>query len=277
MTRPLFEIVRTTTGAVSIRNNVVNEIMHNPVGPWVEANSLYIEQSDLRARLLEPRMDELVIFDVGLGAAANALAALHCAAELGPKRRPLKIVSFEKDLDLLRFALDHADQFDHFKGYEIAITQLLDYGLWSSDSVSWLLRTGDFVEMIEHESEIAHLIFYDPYSPQMNKEMWSLQCFKSLRGKSHPNEADFFTYSRATPIRSALLAAGFFVGCGKATGLKDETTQASTWKARLHAPLDKKWLSRWERSSAPYPFDCEDGDIRERVRRLILEHDQFKE
>ena len=49
-----------------------------------EAQSLYVEQSALAERLrLHPGEDagnaeELVIWDVGLGAAANALAAIRC-------------------------------------------------------------------------------------------------------------------------------------------------------------------------------------------------------
>src|SRR5688572_17471064 len=97
---PLFEIVTTTAGAISIRNKQVNEIMHNPVGPWVEANALYIDQSHLRERLIEAP-EEFVIFDVGLGAAANSLAALACIKSLGPKSRPVRIVSFERELELL--------------------------------------------------------------------------------------------------------------------------------------------------------------------------------
>src|SRR5258708_5273066 len=105
-----FEIVTTRMGALSIRDNVSQEIMHNPVGPWIEANSLYIEQSKLRRRLVEDLTTELVIFDVGLGAAANALAVLHCARALAV-RRPLRLVSFERDLELLQFALDNANSF----------------------------------------------------------------------------------------------------------------------------------------------------------------------
>src|SRR4051812_12823188 len=116
MEHPLFEIVTTKTGAVSIRNKLVNEIMHNPVGPWIEANSLYINQSCLRERLSASTDtdNEFVLFDVGLGAAANAVAVLSCARALigaGKMARPIRIISFEKDLELLKFALSHVDKF----------------------------------------------------------------------------------------------------------------------------------------------------------------------
>ena len=59
----------------------------------------------------------LVIWDVGLGAAANAMAAIHCYEEqaaAGPVR-PLRIISFENDLDSLRLAFRHDRDFPYLR------------------------------------------------------------------------------------------------------------------------------------------------------------------
>lgn len=271
----MFEIVTTSMGVKSIRNTVVNEIMHNPVGPWAEANQLYVEQSHLHARLAKSG-SELVVFDVGLGAAANALAALHCAQSLS-ERRELVLVSFEQDLSLARFALQHAHEFDHFAGFESALEQLLSSGEWRGPGVRWLLREGDFTHLIETEIMRPHLIFYDPYSPEVNREMWTLSNFEKIRARSRaPVDGGtvLYTYSRATPVRAALLAAGFFVGQGQATGLKDETTQAATVLSELSSPLGFKWFERWQRSHTPFPLDLPEAE-REGVSKRIREHLQF--
>ena len=162
-----FEIVTTRMGVLSIRDNDTLEIMHNPVGPWQEANSLYIEQSQLQRRLSQDLAQELVIFDVGLGAAANALAALHCARAL-QVRRPLRLISFERELSLLQFALENAHHFDHFKDFEEAVSSILTKGEWSEPGIHWELRHGDFKELIDQETNLANLIFYDPYSFKKN-------------------------------------------------------------------------------------------------------------
>lgn len=279
MEHPLFEIVTTTTGAVSIRNKDVNEIMHNPVGPWLEANALYIDQSRLRERIARHEDGELVLFDVGLGAAANALAVLHCARGLPFPKRPLHLVSFERDLDLLKFALAHADSFEHFKGYETILETLLCEGRWSEPGLTWELRHGNFTELIEQEPTRAHVVLFDPYSPQVNREMWSTDCFRKVRAKSRDESEGgtlLYTYSQATPIRVALLVAGFYVGQGTATGLKEETTQAATCVKDLPSPLGSRWLERWKRSGAPYPFECA-VDQQDQIKTLILEHPQFSE
>lgn len=266
-----FEIVTTTAGALSIRNNVVNEIMHNPVGPWAEANALYIEPSQLAKRLNSPG-PELVIFDVGLGAAANALAALHCARG---KARTMRLVSFELDLELLQFALENSIQFEHFRGFEGAIGTLLKDGIWSDGTITWELRHGDFLELIESETQIADLVFFDPYSHKVNLEMWTVHAFQKLRRKCSENGALLFTYSRATPIRAALLHAGFFAGHGPATGLKDETTQASTRLEDLANPLGLEWLEKFKRSHKQLPLGASEGDSA-RLHNSILNHPQFE-
>lgn len=271
---PLFEVVTTSAGAISIRNKVLNETMHNPVGPWVEANTLYIDQSDLKRHLTVSTSEEFVLFDVGLGAAANALAALAAARSVGSNHRPLRIVSFERELELLRFALEHASYFDHFHGYEIALAQILEKGFWSEGPITWELRHGDFLDHIEKETHRPHLIFFDPYSSKVNQEMWTTECFRKIRRLSRePSEGGTFlyTYSQATRIRVALICAGFSVGYGSATGLKSETTEATTDPARLKSPLGKTWLDRWRKSHLRYPYDCKAED-EQAFDRLVENH-----
>lgn len=268
---PLFEIVTTKTGAVSIRNKSNNETMHNPVGPWLEANLLYVEQSKLREHLSVQTTEELVVYDIGLGAAANAIAAIiaatkdyqRCARSEQSNFRPFRIISFEKDLELLRFALKNANCFAHFSGYETAIDQILNLGSWQNDKISWILRQGNFLDLIDAESYRPHLVFFDPYSPMVNREMWTIRCFEKIRKKSRePNQGgtSLFTYSLATRVRVALLRAGFFVGHGRPTGLKKETTVASTDQKQLGSPLGQRWLDRWRASHDRYPYDCKPGD-----------------
>lgn len=277
MTNDRFEVVRTTTGAVSIRCTELNEIMHNPVGPWIEANSLYIEQSGLRERLLTGTGAELVLFDVGLGAAANSLAVLHLARSLGENARPLKLVSFERDLELLRFALANSSQFDHFAGFEQAIATLLSDRQWSQGSIQWTLHEGDFLTEVGKQTARPHLVYYDPYSQKVDRNLWTTAAFKRLREFSRDavdGATSLYTYSQSTPVRVALLQAGFYVGRGIPTGLKETTTQASTRFEDLASPLDLQWLEKWKRSHLKHAFDCAPEFERE-SEAFVLAHPQF--
>lgn len=266
---PLFEIVQTTAGAVSIRHKIINEIMHNPVGPWAEANALYVDQSRFRQHMAQDITTELVIYDVGLGAAANALAALHAARSF---KRPLRIVSFEIDLDLLRFALDHADELNYLTGFEPALETLLKNNFWQADSITWELHPGDFHDSIESVTSKCDLIYFDPYSPGQNPQMWNTNTFRKLRAQCK-TRAWLYNYSQATNVRAALLEAGFYVGYGQPTGLKNQTTQATTVLSDLDQPLDQRWFLRWQRSNLPYPIGCADEKA---LATLIQNHEQFK-
>ena len=261
----LFEIVKTTLGVTSIRNNVVNETMHAPLGPWREAHELYIEPSKLKSKLSQDTQEELIIYDVGLGAAANALAALQSAKS---RPRPLRIISFEIDLSLLEFALKHSHEFEHFKGFEEAIESILRNKRWSQKHMAWELFEGDFLKRIDDVQHKCHLV----YSPRQNQEMWTTECFSKLRANCQ-SDARFFNYSQATPIRAALLEAGFYVGYGKSIGKKEATTQAACELKDLDHPLDERWFQRWGRSAMPYPPLCKN---QEALRKTIREHEQFR-
>ena len=228
--------------------------MHAPVGPWQEAWQLYLEPMDLRGRLLNGDRDPLVVFDVGLGAATNAVAAL---SGWTPEGRDLKIISFEKDLDLLRFTIENSHEFSFLEGKEPALKCLLENGAWGDHQgrLSWELRHGEFEDCIECEPEKGELIFYEPYSPKVNPEMWSLACFKKLfsRTKQVGGGGLLSTYSRATAVRAALLLAGFYVGPGKKIGEKAETTMASSLPQSLPELFGSRWLERCQRSHVPFP------------------------
>ena len=254
----------------AVRDAVLGEVMHPVIGPAVEAERLYVAQSRLRDRLAEPG-PPLVLFDVGLGAGSNALAALAAAEAAGSGRR-LEIASFEADTGALALACSDAGA-AHL-GLDAravgAARALLARGRFESPRVSWRLVPGDLRDTLSRETATAEIVFWDPFSPKANPELWTVAAFGALRARCGPRAA-VYTYSTATATRSALLLAGFFVGPGDPSGPKQETTAASTDLSLLARPLDARWLERLGRSSAPFPPDAP-PDALERVRA----HPQFR-
>ena len=231
--------------------------MHSSIGPWQEANEVYIEQSRLSKRLRNGT-EPLVVYDVGLGIGANALAAIACHGS-APPNRSLHIVSFENDLSGIWLALEQVEQFAFLRDREAIVRELLDSRLTSpGPGILWELRVGDFREELLSAPAAPEIIFYDFYSPAETPAVWTVDCLKPLRSVCREGATDrgtvLVTYVASTAARSAMLLAGFYVGYGSKTSVKLETTIASTRLQDLERPLDRKWLEKLRRSSKPLPF-----------------------
>jgi len=139
-----YEVHFAPEGFASIRQISSGEIMHSRTPPLEEARLLYIEQSALadRLRISEEGLDAkaavepLVIWDVGLGAAANAMAAILCyeAQAVASPVRPMHLISFENDLDPLRLAFQHNREFTYLR--HAGIGGIVSAGHWGSAAKS---------------------------------------------------------------------------------------------------------------------------------------------
>ncbi len=262
-----FEIVATSSGEPSVRDAEAGEVMHPVIGAAVESERLYVAQSRLRERLLEPGPG-LVLFDVGLGAAGNALAAIRAVRNAPPGHRPVSLVSFERELGALSLACtDDGARRLGWSGEDTAAARaLLQRGRHEEAGLTWQLRHGDALDLLDAEPLRADLVYWDPFSPKVNGPLWTAGAFALLAARCAPG-ATLFTYSTATAVRAALLLAGFSVGRGDPSGPKEETTAAALPPALPARPLDARWLTRLARSSAPFPVDAP-ADALERVAAL---------
>jgi queuine tRNA-ribosyltransferase len=243
------ELVRTRSGALAVRSLEAGEIMHPGVGPRVEAEALYVRQSRLEERL---RAGPVVLFDVGLGAGSNALAARAAAARAGGQ---LDLISFERDLGPLELALGHAADFGFDEESAAAARALLARGEHRSAHVRWRLAGGDLLACLANETAHADVVFWDPYSPRANPELWTIAAFALARAKAGPR-CTLFTYSASTAVRVAMLLGGWAVGAGDGSGTKTHTTAAAADPADLVRPLDRAWLTRLAQPGAPLPLDA---------------------
>jgi queuine tRNA-ribosyltransferase len=291
--RPLvlgqYEVHLAREGFASIRHVRSGEIMHARTPPMDEAQSLYVEQAQLAERLRlgaaeDPAAAEpLVIWDVGLGAAANAMAAIRCHEKQAAAHpvRGLGIVSFENDLDSLRLALRSGHHFPYLR--HSAPAGLLGAGVWQSRThpgLTWRLLEGDVFETLAQATPPPNLIFYDLFSGQTHAEAWTLFAFRRLLAACQGKDAELFTYTASTAARVAMLGAGFYVARGRPTDDKPESTIAFTraalehGAARRHELLGADWLARWKRSQTKFPSDLPANE-RTAFEQVILQHEQF--
>jgi len=277
-------------GVGRIRDTISGEVMHSVNDPAEEARSLYVEQSRLTERLMLPETRPLVVWDVGLGAATNAMAAIRAAetlpaaaggrpgAPLGAARRGLDLVSFENDLDSLLLALRHPGWFKHLR--HAAPRRLLAEGRWSNAAagIDWLLLRGDF-NVTKFSAPLPDIVFFDPFSFKTDDALWTMRAFRELANLFQHKAVELFTYSYSTSVRSAMLAAGFYVAKGRGTGPKAETTIALSTRAAAMPHdrdlLGEQWLGKWRRSDAQVPMGARAND--DSWRDAVAEHPQFRE
>jgi hypothetical protein len=247
-----YQLVRLKNGTCSIHSLAEDETFHPVVGPVAEAEALYVKQLRLRQRL-QSHEGEFVVWDVGLGAAANAIAVVRAASDLPCS---LRILSFDRTLEPLEFALRHEEQLGYLSGYQSAVSELLHTG--RALGGRWELRLGDFPEKLRNNPPPApapHAILFDAFSPAKNPAMWTAALFSDLHRSLDPKRPCAMpTYSRSTMLRVTLLLAGFFVGAGRATGEKEETTIAANTLELLDEPLPRNWLERARRSRSAEPL-----------------------
>ena len=246
-----FEIVPVRKGGKSLRCLVRNETFHPVIGPMEEARILHVGQQKIVERARE--MDGFVLWDVGLGAAANALSAVNA---LLPETSQVAIHSFDISLEPLKFAVAHAEDLPYLLPYREILTTLVEKGHVSPrPGLDWYFHGGDFQHTLKEASlPSPHGIFYDPYSPKGNMEMWTLDHFSALHARLDPAVPCMLTnYTRSTAVRATWLLAGFYVGVGCVIGDKAETTIASNHLELLEKPLDKEFLVKaWvSRNGAP--------------------------
>lgn len=274
-----YEVHKAWEGFSSIRQISSGEIMHSRTDPMEEARRVYVEQSHLAERLREKSSEPVVVWDVGLGGAANAMAAIECY-EAEPAARPLEIISFENDLDPLRLAFANIERFPYLRAD--AVEAILSKNEWRSPdrSLVWQLRVGDFLTTM-NQAPPPDVIFYDMFSIRTSAELWSARIFRRLFALCRDRETELTTYTCSTANRAALLAAGFFLARGRNAGEKIETTVALT-PAALRAVFPGKrdllshdWLVKWERSTAKYPADVAPSD-RPAFEKNIRDHEQFR-
>ncbi len=259
MNEEKFELVQLKSGIMSLRSKTNNETFHPVTGPEIEAQILHVDQQRLIERALTHK--KLIIWDVGLGAGANALAvikALSTSEEFKKSGGEVELYSFDRTIGPLEFAMQNAAQLKYLVGYENILERLIaESSVQVTPKIVWNFCHGDFSKFILDAPKTMaalplhgiipapHGIIYDPYSAVSNPDMWTLEHFSRLFLTLDSARPCLLTnYTRSTAVRVSLLLSGFYVGVGRAVGEKAETTIASNKREMIEAPLDQKWLER---------------------------------
>lgn len=110
---------------------------------------------------------------------------------------------------------------------------------------------GDARENIKKTNNLYDIVFLDAFSPQKDPSLWTIDFLSQLKNKMN-YDSILVTYSKSTPLRSALKKLGFHVGKTLIDNI-DMGTSASLNKNKIINPLNSFDLGLLNtRSGIPY-------------------------
>jgi len=267
-----YTIVKTGDGSYTLYLRDYDEHMHSLSGAYEEALLKHVIPSGITNN----RVSSLHVLDVGFGLGYNILALVVELKRSGFSGS-ISVTSLEKDRSFLP-ALQSIHFDDSRDRFYSLIQRAYHDGSCDSGGISISVLFGDarkFIRTLPDETFDA--VFFDPFSPAHNPELWSVDLFTIIR-RSMKETAILTTYSCAPQVRAALLEAEFIIGRGPSVGGKREGTLAARTPVIAALPAPDVELLLCNRRAVPYrdPLLSRDRDtiIRERsgeIKRLRSE------
>lgn len=198
--------IKTRDGSYTFLNEEYGETYHcSTVGALEESRIKYVEPANIKDN------DNILDFCFGLG--YNSIAALKIS-------KNVRITGIEIDKSILNEILTNEVPEEYIEENKIIQEAILK----KSNNIKIII--GNAKEEIKKlESNSFNAIFFDPFSPNKHKELWSLEIFKECY-RILKKEGILTTYSCATWIRNNLKEAGFEVNDGPIFGRKSASTVA---------------------------------------------------
>lgn len=244
----------TRDGSHSMYSETFRQFYHNPNGAYSESLHVFFEQSGLIESLRQNR--PVSVFEVGFGTGLNAVILADLAETLDLQSEIL----FES-VEAWPIPASQAESLNFARFCKIPeIAQNLPIVFKSLENGALFTGKLGRVNLAVHRCTFDRLtdenllhrpyshIFHDPFSPEVNRELWSDGVFEKLRKWSMP-DAMLSTYCAAVPARAAMAAAGWFVAKTVGALGKREMTLASPQTdvlSRFKRVNEEKLAQRWK-------------------------------
>lgn len=206
----------TADGCDTIYSTQYRQIFHSKYGALIETNHVFIQGTEIDKRLAQTLPTRILEIGFGTGLNFFATAQLSQAA-----RVPLHYIALEKELlpgdlfaqlnhrQLLKNTGDLYQAFLHWRD-ELSHPPSLVHLRWQFDEILQLeLVLGD-ATTVEIPKLAYHAIYHDPFSPNVNPELWT-QTFFSRLYLVLEDGGKLATYSAKGEVRRNLEAIGFKV------------------------------------------------------------------
>lgn len=215
-------LVRTDDGSFTLtsdkRDNQEAETLHSRYGAITESYEKFVKPSNLLE--VSKYKDTIRVLDICSGIGYNVAALLNYMKD---EEVEIVIDMIESSVETLATSLFIPDVTNSYTYIKKAVesylleNEYLKYNMVLTNVPSNIhinINVCDARDFIKNNAEGEYdAVFLDPYSPSKSPELYSIDFFKHLY--SHlTSDALILTYTAASPVRSALIHAGFHVGEG---------------------------------------------------------------
>ena len=216
-------LVETADGSLTIRHEGHGQDFHSNEGARFEAWELYVMASGYWHALASTGA-AIRVLDVGMGLGYNAVATM-AAWLCSEGRRDMEMVSLEIDGRLPKALLaGRAPWCGNWSPEWLAVLNRLkkisdtefvaEMDHPKSRSVArWRIVVGDasaydLSTIFKSTTSLVDYIWQDPFTPELNPNMWSGDWFKRLAALAS-TDAQLMTYSVSRVVKEALTAGGW--------------------------------------------------------------------
>lgn len=247
------QIQLTKDGSSTLYSEKFRQYYHNPNGAATESLHVFFQIPRVIEHL--NNSDSLTVLEVGFGTGLNFLLLLDLSLSLGINI-PIHFYSIEAS-PIDQQTARNIDFTEHLKNSELhdllpqifsdlkaGFNHITPHQKLSADLTLFVGTFDDF----DHEKLEADFIFHDPFSPEVNPELWTAEVFEKLKGFSKETTV-LATYCAASKARGAMAAAGWNVARAKGALGKREMTVASHNEASLNSfkrVNEKKLAERYQ-------------------------------
>ena len=255
---------RTDDGSYTFFSEKFGQTFHSKYGAKQESLSKYVIPTLLAQKAAG---GQLRLLDICYGLGYNTAAALSTIWRSNPACQ-VEIIALELDRTVPSAAIGHHLLDD----WEQPIPQLLAQfgldGLIDRSPLKAQLNVGDARQTIGQVIErgfAADAIFLDPFSPTACPQLWTIE-FIDRVSKCCAPDGIIGTYSCASAVRTAMVAAGLCIGNSMPVGRKSPGTTASFDGTQL-TPLSQQEREHLQtRAAIPY----RDPTLMDSMAKIII-------
>ncbi|MCH8524701.1 MAG: tRNA (5-methylaminomethyl-2-thiouridine)(34)-methyltransferase MnmD [Balneolales bacterium] len=224
-------------GSHTVYSEEFGQFYHNPNGAVAESIHVFFEASGI-LKVMEAGLP-INVLETGFGTGLNALLLADYKLALGSSSTILfqSVEAYPISNEVAR-ELNYGSFLEHpqLAAHLVPIFERLQH-----DSIEYQIIPGMKLQVFMGKMEdmvlpegVFDFVFHDPFSPDVNPELWSNNVFKRLYATCK-SDATMVTYCAATKARGAMAVGGWLVARAPGALGKREMTIASKQEDKLNA------------------------------------------